>query len=80
MSAWGAVALVLHLALLVPYAASGLVAPAYGVALLLALWAGLLVLLLRWRRSPRALLAPLVAALLWPVLVSVGEAALGRTA
>ncbi|MDP9394987.1 MAG: hypothetical protein M3Q27_12430 [Actinomycetota bacterium] len=78
----GWVAVVLHLAVGAPYLGSGLVASAYGVAVLWALWAVLLLVLvrLRVRRPFWALAVPVVAAVLWFVVLLIGDAALGWTA
>jgi len=64
------------------YAASGLVAPAWGVAVLLAIWFALLVLAIRWwTPHPLRLLAlPVVALVVWFALVTAGGAWLGWTA
>ncbi|BCJ64012.1 hypothetical protein [Polymorphospora rubra] len=73
--------LVAHLATLVWYAASGLLAPGWAVLLLLLVWAGLLavaIVLLR-RRPAYVLLVPVVSALFWFGAISAGEAWLGWT-
>ncbi|MGH4013936.1 MAG: hypothetical protein ACRDSL_08410 [Pseudonocardiaceae bacterium] len=69
----------LHAAVAWLYLASGLVAPGYGVVVLWALWAALLVFALRLRRN-RPAWTPLVAvpaAGLWFLVMYLGEAALG---
>ena len=60
-------------------ASSGLVAPAWAVALLVAVWAGLAVLLWHWhrRRPLAALLLPFVAAAVWWATITLGENLLG---
>lgn len=66
----------------VPYLASGLVAPPWGVALLLALWAAgwwPLAALLR-RRSWLSLSAAPAAVAVWVLVVFVGDILLGWTA
>ena len=75
------VAVLLQLLVLPPYAASGLLAPAWGVVLLLTVWALLLGLLVVLGRAGRltALLCPLAAVSLWFLLVSAGAAWLGWT-
>jgi hypothetical protein len=73
---------VAHAATFVWYAASGLVAPGWAVAGLLALW-GVLLVLAVWLRRTRPLLTPLVpvaAVVLWFLAISAGEAWLGWTA
>ena len=60
-------------------ASSGLVAPAWAVALLVGVWAGLAVMLWRWhRRRPLAALGlPFVAAVVWWGTITLGENLLG---
>lgn len=77
------VGLLAHLALgVVPYMGSGLVAPAWGVALLGVCWVMLFALLLILARTHprRTLLIPPAALLLWIGVVSFGGAFLGWTA
>lgn len=64
------------------YLASGLVAPSWAVGLLLCLWLAMLVLSVRWFRSRPfvVLVMPLVAAAVWFVVISAGDAWLGWTA
>lgn len=78
----GWLGLAAHLALFFWYAASGLVAPGWAVAVLLAVWAVLLFVALRLRRARPALvpLVPLAAALIWVCAVAAGDAFLGWTA
>ena len=81
LPAW--IALALHVAVgFFPYGASGLVAPPWGLVVLFALWALLLVVLVRWRPAKRWLLlvVPVAALAVWFVVVSAGEAFLGWTA
>lgn len=61
------------------YLASGLVAPLYGVLVLWALWTVLLVVALRLRRDRPAWtpFVAVVAAVLWFLVLSLGEVALG---
>ena len=56
------------------YAASGLVAPFWAVALLLAFWAALLLVAFRWwtPHPKRILVLPLVAAVVWYAAISAG--------
>lgn len=71
----------LHLAALPFFAAAGLLAPAWAVVVLLAVWALLaaaLVVLVR-RRSPLALLVPPAAMALWFGALTAGEQLLGWT-
>lgn len=77
------IALGLHVAVgFFPYGASGLLAPPVGVVVLFALWAGLLVVLLRWRPARRWLLlaVPVAALAVWFAVVSAGDAWFGWTA
>ena len=56
------------------YAASGLVAPPWAVAVLLVFWAALLLVAFRWwTPHPKRLIAlPLVAAVVWVAAISAG--------
>jgi hypothetical protein len=76
------VGLVAHLVVLVWYAASGLVAPSWAVAVLLFVWAVLLAVGLRLRTTtPVWMLAvPVAAAAFWFVFISAGEKLFGWTA
>lgn len=79
----GAVVAVLGLLVLAPFfLASGLVAPLWAVAGLVAVWVALLVLAcVRLRRRPWWLvLLPVAAVLIWLGVLSAGEAWLGWTA
>jgi hypothetical protein len=70
------------LATLVFYAASGLLAPGWAVALLLVVWLALLAVAIWLLRSRRPLLVPLVplaAALIWFGALTAGENLLGWT-
>lgn len=83
LPAWlvGAV-VALQLATLLPYAASGLLAPPYAVVVLLGLWVALTVLaavVLR-RRGARALFVPLLTAVVWVAVLTAGDLLLGWTA
>lgn len=64
------------------YAASGLLAPAWAVVAMLALWLALLVLAcLWWTRHPRRVpVVGVLAIALWFAIVSAGDAWLGWTA
>jgi hypothetical protein len=67
---------------LVFYAASGLVAPAWAIALLFVVWFALLavaILLLRTRRPLYVLPLPIVAWLIWFAALTAGENWLGWT-
>ena len=73
---------VLQLATLLPYAASGLLAPTYAVVVLLVLWvalAALAAVVLRRRGGP-ALLVPLVTMAVWAGVLTAGDLLLGWTA
>ena len=76
------VAWLLHLTALLPYWLTTLVAPMYAFWLLLAVWVGFGVLLLRVHRryGPVALAVPLLAVLTWLTVISVGSALLDWTA
>lgn len=77
------IALAVHLGLgVVPYAASGLIVPAPGYPLLMALWLalGLLGVWLAFRRPRWTWLAPAAAAIAWPAIVTLGERLWGWTA
>ncbi|MGH3317735.1 MAG: hypothetical protein ACRDO0_16470 [Nocardioidaceae bacterium] len=64
------------------YGASALVAPLWGVAVLVALWLVQFVLACRWfSRRPYAVLAmPVVALVVWLAVIFAGEALFGWTA
>ncbi len=65
------------------FLATGLMAPLWGVVLVMAIWLALLalaVLAIRRRRPLLALLAPVVAAGLWWLVLTLGERLLGWTA
>jgi hypothetical protein len=76
------VGLVAHLGMGIWYAASGLVAPAWAVVGLLAIWIALLLvgLRLRTRRPWLMLLVPVAAIAIWVAVVSAGDAFLNWTA
>jgi hypothetical protein len=77
----GWVGLAAHLALFIWYAASGLVAPGWAVAVLLLVWAGFLALAIRLLviRPLFVPLVPLTALLFWIMAISMGEAYLNWT-
>jgi hypothetical protein len=67
---------------LIFYASSGLLAPAWAVAMLLAIWLVLLVLAIQLLRARRPLLVlpiPVAAWLIWFGVLSAGENWLGWT-
>jgi hypothetical protein len=76
------VGLVAHLGAFIWYAASGLVAPAWAVAVLLVIWAVLLVVGLRLRKTRPfwMLLIPVLDAVIWFAGITAGERFLGWTA
>jgi hypothetical protein len=78
----GWLAVLAHLALFFWYVASGLVAPGWAVAVLLAIWAALLVVVIKLRRTHPFLawLVPVFALAFWFGAISAGEAWLGWTA
>ena len=78
----GWIGLLGHLATLMFYASSGLVAPLWAMALLMVVWVALLVLaivLLR-RRPAWTLLVPVGAMAIWFAAISAGDAWLNWTA
>ena len=78
----GWVGLIAHLATLIWYMASGLVAPGWAVAVLLVIWVALLALAVYLLRTRPAyvLLVPVAAAVIWFGAISAGGAWLGWTA
>jgi hypothetical protein len=64
------------------YAASGLLAPWWGVALLLLVWVALFVVATRWwtPHPKRTLLLPLIAIVVWFGVLFAGEALFSWTA
>lgn len=79
-AAWAAlvVAVPLHLAAGFFYMTSGLVAPLWAVLLLLLIWIGLAVAALRNKHRPLfVLLTPVVAAVVWFVVVQGGSVLFG---
>ena len=80
----GIAGLVLHLLTGVfPYAASGLLAPAWGYLLLYAVWVALLlagVRMFRRGQGTLVLLLPVASIAAWAAVMTFGEQALGWTA
>jgi hypothetical protein len=78
----GWLAFAVHLPVGLLYLVSGLVVPEYGIAVLLAIWTLLLVVLLRLptSRPAYALLVPATAFALWVGVLAFGGAFLGWTA
>ena len=72
---------VLHLLALWPYAISGLVAPGWGVAVLLVVWAllGVAAVAVHRRWGALSAVVPLVAVVSWFGLLTLGEVLLGWT-
>jgi hypothetical protein len=64
------------------YAVSGLLAPWYGVAVLMLVWVVLFVVACRWwtPHPKRMLLLPLVAVVVWFAVLTAGEALFDWTA
>ena len=64
------------------YAVSGLLAPWYGVALLLAIWLVLFVVAMRWwtPHPARTLILPVIALVAWFGVLTAGEALFNWTA
>jgi hypothetical protein len=76
------VGLAAHLVIGIWYAASGLVAPLWAVAVLLAIWVLVLIvgLRLRTRRPWLMLAAPVLDVVIWVAAISAGESFLDWTA
>jgi hypothetical protein len=81
-SPWPFVAMVGMAGCFFLYAASGLLAPWYGVVLLMAIWVGLFVVAARWWTPypRRTLLLPLVAVVVWFGVLTLGEVLFDWTA
>jgi hypothetical protein len=81
-SPWPFIGMVGMACVLFLYAFSGLLAPTWFVVFLLAIWLVLFVLAIRWftRHPKRVLVLPVVAAVLWFVLLNLGSAIFGFTA
>ena len=79
--ALGALGIAAHLAALVFYAASGLLAPGWAVVLLLLVWLALLAVAIRLllRRPLLTLAVPVLAAAVWYAALLAGETFLGWT-
>lgn len=78
---WFALACLLHLVAGFFYISSGLVAPLWGVLVLLAIWLALAIALVRIRHTgAKTLTIPLVAAAVWFSVLLAGQALLGWTA
>lgn len=81
-SPWPFVAMVGMAGCFFLYAASGLLAPWYGVVLLLAIWVALFVVATRWwtPHPRRTLLLPVIALVVWFGVLTLGELVLDWTA
>ncbi len=79
--AWLAALVLLQLAALLPYALSGLLAPTYGVVLLLATWLVLTVVAARTLRRHGALgfAVPVLTVAVWVLVVTAGGLLAGWT-
>ena len=78
---WFAIAAALHLVAGFFYISSGLVAPLWGVLLLLVIWIALAIVLVRMRRDgPKTLAVPVAAAAIWFLVLWIGQSLLGWTA
>ncbi|WP_144123911.1 hypothetical protein [Catellatospora sichuanensis] len=77
----GALGILAQIVLLPFYLSSGLVAPLWGLILLMVIWTGLLVVAIRlWRTRPFLVpLVPVAALAVWFAVLSAGEAWLGWT-
>lgn len=72
-----------HLAMVVWYLASRLLAPAWAVVLLMGIWVGMTVVAWRFVRSDKplwTLAVPVIDATVWLVVITSGEEFLGWTA
>ena len=76
-----ALGFLLHLILLFPYVASGLLVPAPIIGVLLAIWLALFALAIYWRKRPwRVLAIPGIAIIAWFTIVQGGSWIFGWTA
>lgn len=73
-------ATLLHLVIGYFYLVTGLMAPVWGVALLLLIWLGLAIWGYFNRHRAVVILVPLVAVAVWFVVLSLGDSLLGWTA
>jgi hypothetical protein len=82
VSPWGFVGLIGMVAAFFPYAASGLVAPYWAVALLLVVWLVMFVVTCRWfvPHPKRTLVMPVIAFVLWFAAITAGGLFLDWTA
>jgi hypothetical protein len=82
VSPWGFVGLIGMVAAFFPYAASGLVAPYWAVALLLVVWLVMFVVTCRWfvPHPRRTLVMPVIAFVLWFAAITAGGLFLDWTA
>lgn len=82
VSVWPFIGMIGMAATFFLYATSGLVAPGWGVALLLLVWFALFVVAVRWwtPHPRRVVLVPLVALVVWFAALTAGGAWLGWTA
>jgi hypothetical protein len=71
---WGFVGLIGMVAAFFPYAASGLVAPYWAVAVLLVIWLVMLVVTCRWfvPHPRRTLVMPVIAFAFWFAAITAG--------
>lgn len=78
----GWIGIVAHVAVLFLYVTSGLAVPAWAVAVLIAIWVGLMLLAVVLLRTRPAwtLLVPVGAVAVWVAILSAGDAWLGWTA
>ena len=82
VSPWPFVAMIGMAGCFFLYAVSGLLAPWYGVVLLLLVWVALFVVATRWwtAHPKRTLLLPLVALVVWFGVLTLGEVLFDWTA
>lgn len=64
---------ILHTLVGVPYLSSGLVAPAWAAALLILVWLGLMIAIVRLRNSWTVITVPFIAAGVWMLALAAGE-------
>ena len=78
---WFVIACALHLIAGFFYISSGLIAPPWAVVALMATWFGLALMLARMKQAgARALMIPVAAAVIWFVVLGLGDRFLGWTA
>ncbi|MDQ3645543.1 MAG: hypothetical protein M3345_01250 [Actinomycetota bacterium] len=78
---WFWISLALQVVVGIMYLMSGLLAPIPAVAVLLLLWVGMTIILVRMRTAgPKTLVVPAAATLIWVATLWIGDLLLGWTA